>query len=888
MSKKRRQKLLNGCVAAAVALSTTLTPLAAQAATPTVTATSNLYNAVTRIGGIDQYATAALISQKGWSGTSDSVILSSGMNYSLVDALAAGPLAAKLHAPILLTDNGTSLNSYAKAELQRLKPTKAYITSGTAVIRQSVLDELKGMGITPIELGGFDQYETSVNIAKELAEQGADISQVLLAAGWLSPADALSAASIAAAQGIPILTTTRDQLPNSVKTYLDSIKANIKDSYIVGGPAVISDTVKSQLPGDVTRYFGQTKYDTNVQILKGMAQDYKNKDVYVANGETLVDALSGVPLAAANQAPIVLVNQNLSAATKDFVKSNMSTTDMVALGGEAVVPTSEMNALTSSATYTTDSAVLGSADASSPVEMTDNVILNGNNSTLENAALDYSVYVKGDNITLSNLTVKGTVFVDPGDTGSATLNGVKAGNIVILSGASSSIHINNTTANLLTVDSSSNVHVDATGSTSIGSTVVRTFAIVDADGGSVGQVTITSTEGQAPVVELKGTFTQPVVVEGAATVTAADGASIAKLTIAPKQASAQVTLGGSFTAVDVNAQANVVLADNAVISNMTTSAQANVIVPPSAKVTTLTDTGNTGTLVSGGGQVNGQTTTSTPSAPAGTTTTGGGAAGGGGGGTVVTPTTPTLALNSVTAQMDNGSDITKSGATSFSYDFGGIGDSVRLKGLQISSSGDNPSLTISSINARGVSNWLDSPITAPLTNGVVSTASLLGSLDTNQNGVSLGTLRMIFGSGTITLQGYLTETSYNNSPTVTVTINLGTSAAAVTSISNQWMTITKTGAAAVQVAIKSGAESETLGDMTKGSNFDFANVVSAMLLDNVKYTTNGLTATQLQQNIINNVPGYVFDSIPLSKLMGKTISFGTNPTYTVTFEANAI
>ena len=341
---KAKLKLLNGCLAVVVVLSSTLTPMFANAAT------SNVSSSVTRLGGADQYETAALMAQKGWSGVTDSVVLSAGMNYTLVDALAAGPLAAKLKAPILLTDGGESLNSFAKTELQRLKPKTVYLTSGVAVIKPSVIAEIKALGITTVQLGGYDQYETSVNIAKELTNQGVNVFRVVLAAGWLSPADALSVASIAAAKGMPILTTTQGRLPDSVKTYLDSIRAKVTDSYVVGGSAVVSEAVQGQLPGQVSRYAGATKYDTNVQILKGFANEYNNAKVYVANGETLVDALAGVPLAAADGAPVVLVHQPLDAAIKDYVKLNMSTAEMVVLGGEAVVPAAVLNALTSTPT----------------------------------------------------------------------------------------------------------------------------------------------------------------------------------------------------------------------------------------------------------------------------------------------------------------------------------------------------------------------------------------------------------------------------------------------------------------------------------------------------------------------------------------------------------
>ena len=337
-----KHKLLIGCMAAVVTLSSTLTPIIANAAT------TNVSSSVTRIGGVDQYATAALIAQKGWIGISENVVLSAGMNYSLVDALAAGPLAAKLKAPILLTDGGQGLNSFAKAGLQRLKPKKVYITSGTAVIKSSVIDEIKAMGITPIELGGYDQYETSVNIAKEMINQGVPVSKVVLAAGWVTPADALSIAPIAATQGMPILATTRDVLPPSVKSFLASL-ANVTDSYVIGGTAVVGAGVQAQLPGIPHRYAGLTKYDTNIKVLKGFQEFLKNEKTYVANGETLVDALAGVPMAAQTSSAILLTDKTLPTTSRDYAFLNLPS-ELVALGGQAVVFQNVLEQITSDQT----------------------------------------------------------------------------------------------------------------------------------------------------------------------------------------------------------------------------------------------------------------------------------------------------------------------------------------------------------------------------------------------------------------------------------------------------------------------------------------------------------------------------------------------------------
>ena len=339
---KLRQKSTRLSFILCVTIGVLLTPSTAFALTSsTPLATSPSF---TRLGGTDQYETAAKIAEQGWTDTADSVVLSSGMSNALVDALAAGPLAAQLKAPILLTDNGQALNPSTKAELLRLKPKKAYITSGKVVIKQSVLDEISALGITPVPLGGKDQYETSVNIAQEMIAQGANVTQVVVAAGWMAPVDALSVSSIAASLGIPILTTTHDALPPATRSFL-SAQSGITDSYVIGGTAVVGDAIASSLPGTVHRYSGVTKFDTNLEVLKGFADKVQYDKVYVANGETFVDALSGTSLATLTHSPIILSQSEWSNTMTDFLKLK-HLQNVVALGGAVAVPDNILQRLT--------------------------------------------------------------------------------------------------------------------------------------------------------------------------------------------------------------------------------------------------------------------------------------------------------------------------------------------------------------------------------------------------------------------------------------------------------------------------------------------------------------------------------------------------------------
>ncbi|MDQ7093926.1 cell wall-binding repeat-containing protein [Desulfosporosinus sp. PR] len=283
--------------------------------------------APTRLAGATAAQTAAAIAdQTGYSGVA---ILASSTSYGMVDALTAGPLAVYLKAPILLTGAGETLDADTKAELSKLKVTTVYVTSGTFVISQAVLDELTGMGITVVPLGGMDSAETAVNIAKKMS----GVTKVAVVNGI---PDALSIAAIASAANEPILLTDKDSLPASVSAYL-AANPGITASDVIGGTGVISDAVKGQLP-NATRHAGMTSYDTNNQVIQDFASQLQFSKVFVANGETGIDALAGAPLAAQTKSPIVLTNGTIPAAAS-FVRGKLAGGAVVtALGGAAVVP----------------------------------------------------------------------------------------------------------------------------------------------------------------------------------------------------------------------------------------------------------------------------------------------------------------------------------------------------------------------------------------------------------------------------------------------------------------------------------------------------------------------------------------------------------------------
>jgi len=312
-------------VKAGTAVITVTTMDGSKTATCTVTVTGII---PTRLAGTTAEQTAVSIAeQTGWTGTA---ILASSTSYGMVDALTPGPLASYLKAPILLTGAGNTLDAATKAELVKLAVTKVYVTSGTAVIKQGVLDDLEAMNIQIIKLGGYDRFETSVNIAKKMV----GVTIVAVANGLQ---DALSIASIASANNQPILITSKDVLPASVAAFLAE-NSGITASDVIGGTGVISDAVKNALP-NATRHAGNTAYDTNNQVIQDFAADLEFDNIYVANGVTGIDALAGAPLAAQTKSAIVLIDGKSVPAVAAFVNSKLTSNSVVtALGGAAVVP----------------------------------------------------------------------------------------------------------------------------------------------------------------------------------------------------------------------------------------------------------------------------------------------------------------------------------------------------------------------------------------------------------------------------------------------------------------------------------------------------------------------------------------------------------------------
>ncbi len=224
----------------------------------------------------------------------------------------------------------------------------------------------------------------------------------------------------------------------------------------------------------------------------------------------------------------------------------------------------------------------------------------GDSITITNLTSTSDIIITGNNVHFNNLTNNtGTVYVDPGDGGTTTLEGGTYNDVVVLSGDQNSINLINVRVKLLiNQSSSSNVHIHLTGGTIIEATESFASAIFDAEDGSFGTVTLTKyPDGRVPVITLKGNFSVPIVVGGGVSIIAAPGANIPNVhvVVAVYQGNQTVTLSGNFYTVTVNTLSNtkLQLGENTTITKVVALTFINIDIPASSSLTLDNQSGGT-------------------------------------------------------------------------------------------------------------------------------------------------------------------------------------------------------------------------------------------------------------------------------------------------------
>jgi putative cell wall-binding protein len=108
-----------------------------------VAATLAEFGAVTRVSGVDRYASSAALSAASFAANGPgTVYVATGKAFP--DGLTAGPIAGLRNAPLLLVP-GTSLPTTVATELLRLSPTNIVIVGGPQAITETVRTTIRDL-----------------------------------------------------------------------------------------------------------------------------------------------------------------------------------------------------------------------------------------------------------------------------------------------------------------------------------------------------------------------------------------------------------------------------------------------------------------------------------------------------------------------------------------------------------------------------------------------------------------------------------------------------------------------------------------------------------------------------------------------------------------------
>ena len=256
-----------------------------------------------RMAGLNRQATATAISRAAFGNGTENIVIASGNNYP--DALAGGPLAYLLGAPILLVSK-SQLDADTVQEIDRLGAKHAYILGGPGAVGENVANDLRGMGLTVDRIAGNTRFETATAVAKKIDELRGGKPHVVFFVYANNYPDAL------AITGSPILYIEGNgKMRDTTKAYMDSC-GRVDASAVIGGPALISLNAESELGryGYVERIYGNDRYETCIYIDVVFRDILTGDSICLACGTNYPDALAGSVFAASCRAPLLLVRGN--------------------------------------------------------------------------------------------------------------------------------------------------------------------------------------------------------------------------------------------------------------------------------------------------------------------------------------------------------------------------------------------------------------------------------------------------------------------------------------------------------------------------------------------------------------------------------------------------
>lgn len=287
----------------------------------TAVATSSSQSAavsVTRLQGADRYETAAAVADQvradGLAGST--VLLTTGENFP--DAVVAGGWRS---SGVILLTRKSQLPAATLDLLNAGWVTSVYAIGGTAVIDESILDEIRGLGLPVTRLAGGDRYATSLAVSAATNPTGGTQDV------WVSPGTSFADQLVAAAgarrtNGAMLLARPNAELSADQLAEISRVTQGRQPTIHVIDSLVSLSQVK--VPGATVRRYSASPYDLALDV------QTPGPDVVVASGENWPDALAGTRLVTSQRA-LLLSKKDCAPARVSTVMAAAAT--LTALGG---------------------------------------------------------------------------------------------------------------------------------------------------------------------------------------------------------------------------------------------------------------------------------------------------------------------------------------------------------------------------------------------------------------------------------------------------------------------------------------------------------------------------------------------------------------------------
>ena len=290
-------------------------------------------NEIIRISGPNRSATAIKaaehLREKNGIEKFESIIIASGTGFP--DALSASYLAYKKDGPILLVDNSSisTVSDYVNENLA--ENGTVYIVGGKGAVPLTVDENIIAVhgDEAILRLAGSNRYATNILVLNEAGVDGED----LLIASGTGFADALSAS----AAKRPILLVGASLSSDQIKYLSDNAGKLTGKYYVIGGKGAVSLEIENVIGGygTVERLSGNDRYATSIAVADEFFPGNVST-VVIANGMNFPDGLSGGPIAAAYDAPLVLLVDSTADHAKKLFKDK-GAFRLIIMGGNGVI-----------------------------------------------------------------------------------------------------------------------------------------------------------------------------------------------------------------------------------------------------------------------------------------------------------------------------------------------------------------------------------------------------------------------------------------------------------------------------------------------------------------------------------------------------------------------